>query len=411
MPGGVSSPARSYKAVGLKPVYIREGSGAWMTDADGNRYIDYVCCYGPLILGHAPPAVVEAIAKTAAKGTHFGTPTELESELASMVIDAVDAVELVRFVNSGTEAVMSAIRLARAATGRDKIIKCEGCYHGHSDALLVEAGSGPLTLGVPSTPGVPASVTEHTLLVPFNDLDAVRRVVAEHQGQVACVLLEPLPGNMGCIPPVEGYLEGLRTLCDEHGVLLVFDEVMSGFRAAYGGAQERYGVDADLVCLGKVIGGGLPCAAYGGSETLMRQVAPDGPVYQAGTFSGYPLAMAAGITTLKALKEPGVYERLDAMGRVLVEGLKHAAEAAGVPVYCTQVGSMVACFMTDRPVLNYRDALGCDADGFSRFFGGMLDQGVIIPPSAYETWFVSTAHDDAVIEQTLKAAGAAFKLV
>ena len=303
MPGGVNSPVRAYKAVGGDPVTIASGRGATVTDIDGNVYIDYVCGYGPSILGHAPDVVVEAIGRAAGRGVGFGMPTEAETALARLVIDAVPSVELVRFVNSGTEATMSAIRLARGATGRPMIVKCAGCYHGHADGLLVQAGSGATTLGVPSSPGVPPSVTADTLLVPFNDLVAVERAMAEHAGKVACMIVEPIAGNMGCISPKPGYLQGLGDLCDKHGVLLIFDEVMTGFRVAYGGAQSLYGVTPDLTCMGKVVGGGLPCAAYGGRETLMRQMAPDGPVYQAGTLSGNPLAMAAGIATLEALRD------------------------------------------------------------------------------------------------------------
>ena len=410
MPGGVNSPVRAYKAVGLHPVFIQKGEGARVTDVDGNEYIDYVGSYGPLILGHAPEPVLIAVNKAASRGTSFGMPTELEMRLAQLVIEAVPGVEVVRFVNSGTEAAMSAIRLARAATGRNKVIKCTGCYHGHSDALLVQAGSGAMTLGVPSSPGVPESVTANTVLVPFNDLDAVRTAMEQHPGEIAAMCVEPIAGNMGCVPPDEGYLKGLRELCDEHGALLLFDEVMTGFRVARGGAQELYGVTPDLTCLGKVVGGGLPCAAYGGKEALMRQVSPDGPVYQAGTLSGNPLAMAAGIATLEQL-DGVVYAQLRQSGAVLAAGLGEAASQAGVSLTVQHVGSMVCPFFRDEPVRNYEDAMDCSTAAFAVFFKAMLDRGVILPPSQFETWFISTRHDEATIRETLDAAREAFALV
>ncbi len=411
MPGGVSSPVRAYKAVGREPVTICQGKGATVTDVDGNEYIDYVCSYGPLILGHAPPEVTSALAKAAQKGTSFGMPTEAETKLAQVVIDALPGVELVRFVNSGTEAVMSAIRLARGATGKNRVIKCTGCYHGHSDGLLVQAGSGATTLGVPSSPGVPDAVTGETLLVPFNDLEAMRTVFEQHAGDIACLVIEPVAGNMGCIPPIQGYLQGLRDLCDKHDVLLIFDEVMTGFRVAYGGAQTLYNVTPDLTCLGKIIGGGLPCATYGGREDLMRQVAPDGPVYQAGTLSGNPLAMAAGLATLEAMQAEGVYEQLEQTSATLEAGLRKAAADASAPVYITRVGSMLGLFFCDgaeTAVTNYEQAARCNTDRFTKFFNTMLDAGIMLAPSMYEAWFVSTAHDDVAIEQTLDAAEKAF---
>jgi len=411
MPGGVSSPVRAYKAVGREPITIASGKGASVTDIDGHEYIDYVMSYGPLILGHAPPAVIAALAKAAQKGTSFGMPTEAETKLARLVVEAVPSVELIRFVNSGTEAVMSAIRLARGATGRNKIIKCTGCYHGHSDGLLVQAGSGATTLGVPSSPGVPDAVTRQTLLVPFNDLDAMRDTFEQHAEDLAALVIEPIAGNMGCIPPTDGYLQGLRDLCDEHNVLLIFDEVMTGFRVAYGGAQALYGVTPDLTCLGKIIGGGLPCAAYGGREDLMRHVAPDGPIYQAGTLSGNPLAMAAGLATLEALQEEGVYEQLEAASAKLEAGLRDAASAAGVPITHNRVGSMLGVFFTDAPdtpIKCYEQATCCRTDRFTAFFKAMLDQGVMLAPSMYEAWFVSTAHDEDAIKATRAAADSAF---
>jgi glutamate-1-semialdehyde 2,1-aminomutase len=404
LPGGVNSPVRSCKSVGRDPIFIASAGGACVTDIDGHRYIDYVGSYGPAILGHAPPQVVEAVKKAAETGFSFGMPTEAESELAELVIEAVESVEVVRFVNSGTEAVMSAIRLARAATGRHKIIKATGCYHGHSDSLLVQAGSGATTLGIPSSPGVPASITSHTLLVPYNDVNAAAHAFDQHGADIAAVVIEPIAGNMGCVPPAPGYLASLRQLCDKHNALLIFDEVMTGFRVAYGGAQSLYDITPDLTCLGKVIGGGLPCAAYGGREDLMRQVAPDGPMYQAGTLSGNPLAMAAGIATLKLLRDGDAYARLEKSSAALESGLAEAARAAGVPLTVTRVGSMVCPFFLPQAPANYEQALKSDTKAFAAFFRAMLDAGVCLPPSQFETWFVSTAHDEAAIAATLAAA-------
>ncbi len=412
MPGGVSSPVRAFQAVGRDPIFIRRGKGAVVTDVDGHEYIDYVGSYGPLILGHAHEKVLAAISKAAKHGTSFGMPTLAENTLAEMILDAVPSIERVRFVSSGTEAAMSAIRLARAYTARPKIVKCTGCYHGHSDALLVEAGSGATTLGVPSSPGVPASITEHTLLVPYNDLDAVRRLFEHYarpgENVIAALAVEPVAGNMGCIPPREGYLDGLRRLCDAHGVLLLFDEVMTGFRVAYGGAQQRYRVTPDLTCLGKIVGGGLPCAAYGGREELMRHVAPEGPMYQAGTLSGNPLAMAAGIATLEALRAPRVYEQLEAVSAELEQGLHAAATSAGLPVTIHRVGSMLSVFFSPTTVHNHEQAQACRTDRFAAFFGAMLDQGVVLPPSQFEAWFVSTAHTSRDVARTVEAARNAF---
>jgi glutamate-1-semialdehyde 2,1-aminomutase len=417
MPGGVNSPVRAYKAVGREPITVRCGKGAIVTDIDGNEYIDYVLSYGPLILGHAEESVLAAISKAAGRGASFGMPTEAETQLAQVVIDAVPSVEVVRFVNSGTEAVMSAIRLARGAVNKPKIVKCTGCYHGHSDGLLVQAGSGATTLGVPSSPGVPEAITSNTLLIPYNDLDAVRELFKEQAKDIACLVVEPIAGNMGCIPPAPpegsnpGYLQGLRDLCDEFDILLMFDEVMTGFRVAYGGAQSLYGVTPDLTCLGKIIGGGLPCAAYGGREDLMRQISPDGPIYQAGTLSGNPLAMAAGLATLEALREDGVYEQLEATSAALQTGLQKAAANANVPIYITRVGSMLGVFFTDSvdtTITNYEQALTCNTDRFAAFFNTMLDNGIILAPAQYEAWFVSTAHDDSAIKKTLDAAARGF---
>ncbi|MFN3168359.1 MAG: glutamate-1-semialdehyde 2,1-aminomutase [Phycisphaeraceae bacterium] len=413
IPGGVNSPVRAYNAVGRDPITIARGKGCVVTDVDGNDYVDYVGSYGPLILGHAAEPVVAAITKTAQHGTSFGMPTELESKLAEAVVEAVPSIEVVRFVNSGTEAAMSALRLARAATGRGKVIKCVGCYHGHTDAMLVSAGSGATTLGTPSSPGVPEGLVKNTLLVPYNDLDAVEATMKANRGEIACMAVEPIAGNMGCIPPADGYLQGLRRLCDEHGVLLLFDEVMTGFRVDYGGAQKLYGVTPDLTCLGKVVGGGLPCAAYGGREDLMRQVAPDGPMYQAGTLSGNPLAMAAGLATLDALKADGfaAYAQLEESARKLAMGMAEAAESAGVPIYLTRVGSMLCPFFVadaGKQVTDYDDATACRTDRFAVYFRAMLDEGVVLPPAQYEAWFVGTAHDAEAIETTLAASSKAF---
>jgi len=409
MPGGVNSPVRAYNAVGRTPVFAKSGKGPRITDVDGNAYIDYVSSYGPLILGHAPERVVAAVTKAAGRDTSFGMPVEAETTLAGMVVEAVPSIEQVRFVNSGTEAAMSAIRVARAATGRDKVIKCTGNYHGHSDSLLVQAGSGAMTLGQPSSPGVPASVTEHTLLVPYNDLDAVERALTENEGQVAAMCVEPVAGNMGCVPPEAGYLQGLRELCDKHGTLLLFDEVMTGFRVAYGGAQQRFGVTPDLTCLGKVIGGGLPVGAFGGPREVMQQLAPEGPVYQSGTLSGNPLAMAGGAATLEPLKDGKAYEQLESLGSELEAGLRERADRAGVPVYITRVGSMLSVFFHDEPVTNFEQAKACRTDRFAAFFAACLDRGIMLPPAQYEAWFVSTAHDQSCITATLDAAGDAFE--
>jgi glutamate-1-semialdehyde 2,1-aminomutase len=404
MPGGVSSPVRAFKAVGGQPLFIASGSGSKIRDIDGNSFLDYVMSWGPLILGHAHPAVVEAVRKALEGGASFGAPTVREIELAERVTAAMPWIEQLRFVNSGTEATMSAIRLARAATGRPGVIKFEGCYHGHVDALLVKAGSGAMTFGAPSSPGVPEDTVRHTHIVPFNDLEAVRRTLDASAPEIAAVILEPVVGNMGCIPPGEGFLKGLAELCERYGVLLVLDEVMTGFRVARGGAAERYGIRPDLVTLGKVIGGGLPVGAYGGRRNLMQLVSPVGPVYQAGTLSGNPLAMAAGIATLDLLSAAGTYERLEALSRQLEQGLVKAAAEAGVAVRVQGVGSMLSLFFTDQPVTDCASALRCDTVRFGRFFGGMLRRGVYLPPSQFEAWFVSLAHSEEDIARTVEAA-------
>lgn len=413
MPGGVSSPVRAYKSVGCDPIFAKSGSGCIVTDIDDNDYIDYVGSYGPLILGHCPTAVVAAMTKAAGKGSSFGMPTEAETKLAHMVISALPSLEQVRFVNSGTEATMSAIRLARAATNKPAIVKCTGCYHGHSDGLLVEAGSGALTLGNPSSPGVPASITDNTLLMPYNDLQAAEKLFAEKSDIIAGIIIEPIAGNMGTIPPAPGYLQGLRDLCTKYNAILIFDEVMTGFRVHPGCAQGLYGITPDLTCMGKVIGGGMPCAAYGGKMELMQLMAPAGPVYQAGTLSGNPLAMAAGIATLTEMLDPanGVYDNLEARAAQLQAGLENAARDAGVPLSVQRVGSMLTPFFTpaaNSPVISYETAVACDTKKFATFFKVMLDEGILLPPSQFETWFVSHAHDVAVIDKTIAAAGKAF---
>jgi glutamate-1-semialdehyde 2,1-aminomutase len=414
MPGGVSSPVRAFKAVGGTPVFIREAHGCTVTDIDGNRYFDYVASYGPLIVGHANEQVSAALSAAIVRGTSFGAPTEAETQLASIIVSAMPSIEMVRFVNSGTEAVMSAIRLARAATGRDKIVKCIGCYHGHSDGLLVQAGSGALTLGIPSSPGVPASVVSQTLSVPYNDLAAAQAVFERHGEQLACFVVEPIAGNMGVVAPAAGYLAGLRKLCDGHGTLLLFDEVMTGFRVGWGGAQALYQIKADLTCLGKVIGGGLPVGAYGGSKKIMQMVSPAGPVYQAGTLSGNPLAIGAGVATLQILQQPGVYPMLERRSDALARGLIAAAAAAGRPIAVNRVGSMLTPFFVRHSgdsVTNFALATACDTAAYAAFFHTMLEHGVMLAPSQYEAMFVGTAHDDNAVGQTIDAAAKAFQIL
>lgn len=410
IPGGVNSPVRAYGAVGGTPPFLASGRGATVTDEDGNRYVDYVGSWGPLILGHAHPAVLRAVRAAAAKGTSFGAPTRLEVELAEAVCGAMPALEQVRFVSSGTEATMSALRLARAVTGRARVLKFEGCYHGHVDSLLVAAGSGVATLGIAGSPGVPDAFVELTLQAPYNDLDAARSAFDRHGSEIACVIVEPVAGNMGCVLPEAGFLEGLRALCDRHGALLVLDEVMTGFRVAFGGAQARYGVRPDLTCLGKVVGGGLPAAAYGGRRELMGWIAPEGPVYQAGTLSGNPLAMAAGLATLERLRAPGTYDALEARSRAVAEGFALLAAEAGVELATAAVGGMFGFFFHPGPVRNFDDAKKANAGRFRRFFAAMLERGVYLAPSAYEAGFVSLAHGRRELERTLDAARRAFRL-
>jgi glutamate-1-semialdehyde 2,1-aminomutase len=409
IPGGVNSPVRAFRAVGGQPLFIDFAEGPYMWDVDGNRYIDYVLSWGPLILGHAHPQVVKALQHAVERGTSYGAPTALETELAELVCELVPSAEQVRFVNSGTEATMSVLRLARAYTKRNKVIKLQGHYHGHADFLLVQAGSGVATLGLPDSPGVPPGATRDTLTAPFNDLAAVETLFDEYGDDIAGIILEPVAGNMGCVPPVEGYLAGLRQLCTQYDALLIFDEVMTGFRVALGGAQEYYGVMPDLTALGKVIGGGLPVGAYAGRREIMQMVAPAGPMYQAGTLSGNPLAMTAGIETLKAIREPGVFDELVTRTTELCQGIGMAAEAANVPVYQTQAGTMFCNFFTDQPVINWDTAAQCDTQTYARFFQAMLRNGVYLAPSQFETGFFSTAHSEGIVTATIRAAEVAFQ--
>jgi glutamate-1-semialdehyde 2,1-aminomutase len=404
IPGGVNSPARAFSAVGGQPLFIERGEGPYLHDADGNRYIDYVLSWGPLILGHAHPEVAEALKRAVDRGTSYGAPTALETELARLVIEAMPAVEMVRFVNSGTEATMSALRLARAATGREKIVKFVGCYHGHADFLLVQAGSGVATLGLPDSPGVPAGTAQDTITAPYNDLGAVRQAFRAYPGQIAAVIVEPVGGNMGVVPPKEGFLDGLREVTSQHDALLIFDEVMTGFRVAYGGAQAVYDIQPDLTTLGKVIGGGLPVGAYAGRREIMETVAPAGPMYQAGTLSGNPLAMTAGIETLKVLREPGVFHEIERKAAKLALGIAQAAQAAGVPIFQTRAGTMFSNFFTAQRVIDYDSAKRSDTALFGRYFQAMLERGVYVAPSQFEAGFMSLAHSEQDIARTVEAA-------
>ena len=413
IPGGVNSPVRAFKSVGEIPRFIERAKGSHIWDVDGNEYIDYVCSWGPMILGHAHPKVVEGIKEQAERGTSYGAPTELEVKLAKMIVEAVPSVEKVRMVNSGTEATMSAIRLARGYTGRNKIVKFEGGYHGHVDALLVKAGSGLTTFGVPTSPGIPEDFAKHTITVPFNDVDALKRVIDEYGDDIAAVIMEPVMANAGLIIPEPGFLEAVRELTEERGIVLIFDEVITGFRLSLGGAQEYFGITPDLSCFGKIIGGGLPVGAFGGRAEIMDYLAPEGPVYQAGTLSGNPLAMVAGIKTLEELQKPGVYDELRKKGRKLSEGMKEAAKSAGVydKLCFKQIESISIVYFTPVDVKNYQDALTSNTEAYARFFRKMLEQGIYLAPSQFEVAFVSTAHTDEDIEKTVKAAEIAFREV
>ena len=409
IPGGVNSPVRAFNGVGGDPIFFREGKGAWLTDAEGKKYIDYIGSWGPMILGHAHPDVVDAVQKAAIKGLGFGAPTEIEIEMADLVCQLVPSMELVRMVSSGTEATMSAIRLARGYTRRDKIVKFEGCYHGHADSLLVKAGSGALTLGEPSSAGVPAALAEHTLTLTYNDLDSVSQCFKQQGNEIACIIVEPIAGNMNCIPPQAGFLEGLRHLCDQYGVVLIFDEVMTGFRVSLGGAQELYDVKPDLTTLGKVVGGGLPVGAFGGKREIMEYIAPLGPVYQAGTLSGNPIAMAAGLSTLKLLQAPNFHQQLSDSAAALVQGLQQAADNAGIGFATNQVGGMFGFFFTqEKSVSHFAQVVACDQEIFKQFFHGMLGEGIYLAPSSYEAGFISAAHGEVEIQKTITAAKKVF---
>ncbi len=409
LPGGVNSPVRAFRAVGGEPVFIASAGGPYLYDVDGNRYLDYVQSWGPMILGHAHPAVVDAVVQASKRGFSFGAPTAAESELAKLVIESVPSIEMVRFVNSGTEATMSALRLARAYTGRHKIIKFSGCYHGHADMLLVQAGSGVATMGLPDSPGVPPEATSNTLIAPYNDSAAVEQLFHSYPQEIAAIIVEPVAANMGLVPPLPGFLEALRSLTSQYGALLIFDEVMTGFRIAKGGMQERVGIRPDLTCLGKIIGGGLPVGAYGGRQEIMEQVAPVGSMYQAGTLSGNPLAMAAGIATLIELQKPGRYEELERKGQLLSDGIMQVIHEMGGAVQFVRIGAMFCLFFTAQPVIDYASAKTSDTARFAHFFWSMLAQGVYLPPSQFETCFISLALDDEMIEETVNAARVALR--
>lgn len=405
IPGGVNSPVRAFKGVGGDPVFFSSAKGAWLTDVEGKKYIDYIGSWGPMIAGHAHPQVIEAVQQMCANGLGYGAPTAIETEMADLLCELVPSMEMVRMVSSGTEATMSAIRLARGHTSRDKIVKFEGCYHGHADSLLVKAGSGALTLGEPSSAGVPKAIAEHTITLRYNDIESVKQCFAEIGDQVACIIVEPVAGNMNCIPPIQGFLEGLREVCDQYGSLLIFDEVMTGFRVALGGAQQHYGIKPDLTTLGKVVGGGLPVGAFGGRKDVMHSIAPLGPVYQAGTLSGNPVAMAAGLATLKLVQQPGFHDRLSQQTAKLANGLKQKADAAGIPMSINYVGGMFGFFFTEENNIEFFEQVTqCDQERFKKFYHGMLDRGVYLAPSAFEAGFVSAAHGDDEIEATLAVA-------
>jgi glutamate-1-semialdehyde 2,1-aminomutase len=408
IPGGVNSPVRAFKSVGGEPFFVQRAEGAHLIDVDGNRYIDYVGSWGPMIVGHNHPAVLDAVIRTARDGLSFGTPNPLEVTMAEAITRLAPSCEMVRMVNSGTEATLSAIRLARGATGRARIVKFEGCYHGHGDSFLVKAGSGALTFGVPTSPGVPTALADLTLTLPYNDFDAATALFDARGSEIAGLIIEPVVGNANCLPPREGFLQHLRTLCTRHGALLIFDEVMTGFRVALGGAQARYGVAPDLTTFGKIIGGGMPVGAYGGRRELMQQIAPSGPIYQAGTLSGNPVAMAAGLAMLELIQAPGFHETLEARTNALCDGLEAAARDAGVAFTTNRVGGMFGLFFSSERVDTYAQAIACDAAAFNRFFHAMLERGVYLPPSAYEAGFMSAAHGDEEIARTIEAARASF---
>ena len=408
LPGGVNSPVRAFQSVGGEPFFAVRAEGAWLIDVEGRRYVDYVGSWGPMILGHADPGVIDAVVKSARAGLSFGTPNPLEVRMAELLVERVPALEMVRMVNSGTEATMSALRLARGATGRALVVKFEGCYHGHHDSFLVKAGSGMLTLGVPDSPGVPAALADLTLTLPYNDCAAAERLFDERGPEIAALIVEPIIGNANLILPQPGFLAHLRSLCTRHGALLIFDEVMTGFRVAPAGAQGLYGIDPDLSTFGKIIGGGMPVGAYGGRRELMQKIAPAGPIYQAGTLSGNPVAMAAGLATLERLGQDGFYPRLAASTERLCRGLEAAARAAGIAFHCNHVCGMFGLFFSEQPVTNYAEALGCDRERFRRFFHGMLDRGFYFAPSAFEAGFVSASHDQAIIDATIAAAAEVF---
>ena len=405
IPGGVNSPVRAFAGVGGDPVFFKQGKGAYLFDEDDNRYIDYVGSWGPLILGHTHPDIVKVAKEAIDRGTSFGAPTHVEIEMAKRVCEIVPSIELVRMVSSGTEATMSAIRLARGATNRDKIVKFEGCYHGHADSLLIKAGSGALTLGVPTSPGVPAELAQHTITLPYNDIDAVKKCFDELGDSIACIIVEPVAGNMNCVPPIAGFLETLREVCDKHASILIFDEVMTGFRVSLGGAQQYYGVTPDLTTLGKVIGGGMPVGAFGGKREIMKQIAPTGPIYQAGTLSGNPVAMAVGLKTLELISADGFYERLSKLAKRLLDGLKSVAKECNIPLTTNQAGAMFGFFFSEEEqISHFSQVCKCNLERFKAFYHGMLDRGIYLAPSAYETGFVSAAHTEADIDATIDAA-------
>ena len=412
IPGGVNSPVRAFKGVGGTPIFIESAKGAYLFDVDGNQYIDYVASWGPMICGHAREEIVTAVQQAASKGLSFGAPTAIETEMADRVCELVPSIDMLRMTSSGTEATMSAIRLARGYTGRDKIVKFEGCYHGHGDSLLVKAGSGALTLGVPSSPGIPASLAEHTLTLNYNDSEQVKSIFASIGDDIACIIVEPVAGNMNCIPPSEGFLETLRDVCDKHGSVLIFDEVMTGFRVSLGGAQGYYGIKPDMTTLGKIIGGGMPVGAFGGKQDIMEHLSPLGPVYQAGTLSGNPIAMAAGLKNLEIISQPGFYEKLSRLNTQLVEGMLERAKAAKIPMTANYVGAMFGFFFTDEKSVNtFAQVMQCNIERFNAFFHAMLKQGIYLAPSAYETGFISDAHTAADIEATLQAAEKVFSIL